>query len=81
MTDDIVKYLRLSRTRFNRHAEAADEIERLLAQVERWKEIANNLLIAGEYQLDKLTGGASKKDLHPMWVIAWEEHDKAVRGD
>lgn len=29
MTDDIVKYLRLSRTRFNRHAEAADEIERL----------------------------------------------------
>lgn len=29
MSDDIVKYLRLSRTRFNRHAEAADEIERL----------------------------------------------------
>jgi len=29
MTDDIVKYLRLSRTRFNRNAEAADEIERL----------------------------------------------------
>lgn len=29
MNDDIVKYLRLSRTRFNRHAEAADEIERL----------------------------------------------------
>jgi hypothetical protein len=26
---DIVKYLRLSRTRFNRNAEAADEIERL----------------------------------------------------
>lgn len=29
MTDDIVKYLRLSQTQFNRHAEAADEIERL----------------------------------------------------
>jgi hypothetical protein len=29
MTDDIVKYLRLSRTRFNRNDEAADEIERL----------------------------------------------------
>jgi hypothetical protein len=29
MNVDIVKYLRLSRTRFNRHAEAADEIERL----------------------------------------------------
>ena len=26
---DIVRYLRLSRTRFNRHAEAADEIEGL----------------------------------------------------
>ena len=33
MTDDIVKYLRLSRTRFNRHAEAADEIERLRAEL------------------------------------------------
>ena len=28
-TDDIVKYMRLSQTRFNRHAEAADEIERI----------------------------------------------------
>jgi hypothetical protein len=34
MTDDIVKYLRLSQTRFNRHAEAADEIERLRELVE-----------------------------------------------
>ena len=33
MSDDIVKYLRLSRTRFNRNAEAADEIERLRASV------------------------------------------------
>jgi hypothetical protein len=33
MTDDIVKYLRLSRTMFNRHAEAADEIERLRKDV------------------------------------------------
>ena len=29
MTDDIEKYLRLTQTRYNRHAEAADEIERL----------------------------------------------------
>ena len=34
MTDDIVKYLRLSRTMFNRHAEAADEIERLRLDVQ-----------------------------------------------
>ena len=37
MSDDIVKYLRLSRTRFNRNAEAADEIERLRADVMYWK--------------------------------------------
>lgn len=35
MSDDIVKYLRLSRTRFNRHAEAADEIE-LLRGAAKW---------------------------------------------
>jgi hypothetical protein len=35
-TDDIVTYLRASRTRFNRHAEAADEIERLRAEVNIW---------------------------------------------
>ena len=41
MTDDIVKYLRLSRTMFNRHAEAADEIERLRAEVSRLQLLAN----------------------------------------
>ncbi len=43
MTDDIVKYLRLSRTRSNRHAEAADEIERLRAERIRWERIAHDL--------------------------------------
>lgn len=37
VTDDIVKYLRLSQTRFNRHAEAADEIENLRAELEEFK--------------------------------------------
>lgn len=37
VSDDIVSYLRLSRTRFNRHAEAADEIERLRAERDKWK--------------------------------------------
>ena len=41
MTIDIVRYLRLSRNRFNRHAEAADEIERL-----------RNLLIVASHHLD-----------------------------
>lgn len=41
MADDIVKYLRLSRTRFNRNAEAADEIERLREEVSRLTLLAN----------------------------------------
>lgn len=40
MTDDIVRYLRLSQTRFNRHAEAADEIERLQVEVNLWMGVA-----------------------------------------
>ena len=36
---DIVRYLRLSRTRFNRHAEAADEIERLRKELEIYKDL------------------------------------------
>ena len=42
-TDDIVKYMRLSQTRFNRHAEAADEIERLRGLLERWLTVAEGL--------------------------------------
>jgi hypothetical protein len=37
--DDIVKYLRLSRTRFNRNAEAADEIEKLRKELEIYKDL------------------------------------------
>jgi hypothetical protein len=33
VADDIIKYLRLSQTRFNRNAEAADEIERLRSEL------------------------------------------------
>jgi len=36
---DIVKYLRLSRTRFNRNAEAADEIEKLRKELEIYKDL------------------------------------------
>lgn len=42
MADDIVKYLRLGRTRFNRNAEAADEIERLRSHCEYWRERCEN---------------------------------------
>lgn len=41
MSDDIAKYLRLSQNRFNRHAEAADEIERLREEVARLTLLSN----------------------------------------
>lgn len=44
MADDIVKYLRLSRTRFNRNAEAADEIERLRHESQMWRNTCTKLV-------------------------------------
>ena len=44
MTDDIIKYLRLSQTRFNRNAEAADEIERLKVNQDMWKRTCSKLI-------------------------------------
>jgi len=44
MTDDIVTYLRASRTRFNRHAEAADEIERLRSKEQTWRLTCSKLV-------------------------------------
>lgn len=43
MTDDIVRYLRLSRTRFNRNAEAADEIERLRKERDYFHEMCSTI--------------------------------------
>jgi hypothetical protein len=44
MADDIIKYLRLSQTRFNRNAEAADEIERLKVNQDMWKRTCAKLV-------------------------------------
>jgi len=44
MADDIIKYLRLSQTRFNRNAEAADEIERLKVNQDMWKRTCARLV-------------------------------------
>jgi hypothetical protein len=44
MDNDIVKYLRLSRNRFNRNAEAADEIERLTINQDMWKRTCAKLV-------------------------------------
>jgi len=49
MSDDIVKYLRLSQTRFNRHAEAADEIERLRVEKIRWSDWAIHVVNCPRY--------------------------------
>jgi hypothetical protein len=44
MADDIIKHLRLSQTRFNRNAEAADEIERLKVNQDMWKRTCAKLV-------------------------------------
>lgn len=65
MSDDIVKYLRLSRTRFNRNAEAADEIERLQTQRDRYAE--RFLKLQGDYaDLLKVANTYYMACLHPQ---------------
>lgn len=59
MDNDIVKYLRLSQTRFNRHAEVAEEIERLRAERDHWRSIAEQAVDNADQAvklLEKLTG-------------------------
>ena len=77
MTDDIVKYLRLSRTRFNRNAEAADEIERLRAEGIRWERIAHYL-----YRLvDKYGEICSCDDYEQDWcgIHAYDDEIKGLK--
>jgi hypothetical protein len=54
MTDDIVKYLRLSQTMFNRHAEAADEIEGLRIDLHYWYERCTRAEACAEIMHNKL---------------------------
>lgn len=94
MNDDIVKYLRLSRTRFNRHAEAADEIERLRkelttaqtmwmleeAQKNKWKSLCEGIVEA-------ITNEGREPFVHRRiiakhrseWMTLWERIDKAIK--
>jgi hypothetical protein len=62
MADDIVKYLRLSRTRFNRNAEAADEIERLREEVSRLTLLANLWEAEFNAAVNAITGKAVTSD-------------------
>jgi uncharacterized protein YeeX (DUF496 family) len=62
MADDIVKYLRLSRTRFNRNAEAADEIERLREEVSRLTLLANLWEAEFNAAVNAITGKAVRGD-------------------
>lgn len=77
MADDIVKYLRLSRTRFNRNAEAADDIERLRAERIRWERIAHYL-----YRLvDKYGEICSCDDYDRDWcgIHAYDDEIKGLK--
>jgi hypothetical protein len=68
---------------------AADEIERLRAERDKWRSIANQLVNGAEHQIDDLretlvkVDGASGKTTpsNVYWVAAWRRHDEAVRGE
>ena len=68
---------------------AADEIERLRAELDKWRSIANHLVNGAERQIDDLretlakVDGASGKTTpsNVYWVAAWRRHDEAARGD
>jgi hypothetical protein len=99
VSDDIVTRLRASCdhlcigcTEENAHdvgLEAADEIERLQAERDKWRSIANHLVNGAERQIDDLretlakVDGASGKTTpsNVYWVAAWRRHDEAARGD
>ena len=68
---------------------AADEIERLRAERDKWRSIANQLVNGAERQIDDLretlanVDGASGKTSpsNVYWVAAWRRYDEAVHGD
>mgnify|MGYP007090134654 CR=1 FL=1 len=88
MTDDIVTRLREKYLgQLPICLEAADEIERLRAERDEWRSIANQLVSGAERQIDDLretlakVDGASGKTTpsNAYWVAAWRRHDEAVR--
>ena len=95
MTDDIVTRLREQADSgyIDEHDVmlriAADEIERLWAERDKWRSIANQLVNGAERQIDDLretlakVHGASGKTTpsNVYWVAAWRRHDEAVRGE
>ncbi len=68
--------------------DAADEIERLRAERDKWRSIANQLVNGAERQIDDLRETLDKLDnpsgvttpSNVYWVAAWRRHDEAVRG-
>lgn len=96
VTDDIVTRLR-ERGEWDTHPmggrewfpddlceEAADEIERLWAERDKWRSIANQLVNGAERQIDDLretlakVDGASGKTTpsNVYWVAAWRRHEE-----
>lgn len=59
---------------------AADEIEQLRANRDRWREIAAKLISGAEHQLDELRFVRIPLN-NPKWVEAWQAYDEAVRGE
>ena len=86
MSDDIVTrlrdYLAIVDHAFvwNELSEAADEIERLQAERDRWRKIADRLVSGAERQIDEWRP-EGKNNTNDAWLSAWHEYDQAVRGE
>lgn len=87
--DDLVTRLRERSRRFWKTgldnpafemAEAADEIERLRTEVDKWRKVADELYISGNCS-ETCVDGAGGYDCSCSWGGAEWEYQQAVRGE
>lgn len=76
MSDDIVTRLREHQNPWYPLDEAADEIERLRADITRILNLAGRLVVAAEEQIDELRG--NQPPTNPAWLAAWHAFDKEL---
>jgi len=80
MSDDIVNRLKWLGCKYDHSCitcEAADEIERLRADRDRWRKIATNLINGAEQQIDAFREPWDK-NTNETWLGAWHDYHQAV---
>ena len=76
VSDDIVIRLRYQRTNSVLCAEAADEIERLRADRDRWRSLANHLIRDLEFRTDPTAANFIVQQM-----VARIDRERALRGE